>query len=147
MKYNTRNFIAVILALLFMFGSTMPVFAAGVPTEEFCVEIGLNQESESRASGNVYPYPPGHRVLSTNTSWQMIAYSTKGFNCNVTISCMNTTVSACDICMLGKNGNIVWTENGAIGGASSRTFWCGSDVYEIQIRTQSGSGTAYAYQS
>ena len=52
-----------------------------------------------------------------------------------------------NIRMLGKNGNVLWEESGAIAGQGSRIFICGSDVYTIQIKPQSGTGAAYAYQT
>lgn len=103
------------------------------------------------ANGNNYPYNSS-KQLQTSTSWKTVASSTKGFNCNVMIKCENTVfvgfhISRNHIRMLGKNGNILWEEEGAIDGSSKRIFKCGSDVYTIQIRTESGKGLAYAYET
>ena len=91
--------------------------------------------------------------MSINTVWKEIAKSTDGFNCYVYIACYNTSpgsltqVAASDIRMLDANGNVIWYEGGAVSGSGSRIFFCGSDVYSIQIRTQTGKGTAFAYET
>ena len=90
--------------------------------------------------------------INTSTSWKKIAEASSGFGCNVYIECTNFSNVPCDIRMLDANGGLVWEESGAIsinsifgsGGNGSRTFWCGSNVYQIQIRTQGGTGTAFA---
>ncbi|MCI8548723.1 MAG: hypothetical protein HFJ38_07570 [Bacilli bacterium] len=119
---------------------TMPAFAATAPDNGIATPYS-----------NSYPYS-STKMLVTSTSWKTIASSTTGFNCNVYIKCKNTSLSGwtvvpCDIRMLGKNGNALWEEKGAIAGLGDRVFSCGSDVYTIQIKTQAGSGTAYAYQT
>lgn len=92
--------------------------------------------------------------INTSTSWKTIATASSGFDCNVDISCTNFNNVPCDIRMLNSKGSVLWEESGAIqitsmvgsGGPGSRKFWCGSDVYTIQIRTQGGKGTAVATQ-
>lgn len=76
------------------------------------------------------------------SSWKTVYSSSRGFNRNVSITCYNTSTHKNDIRMLGSNGQTVWTENGAIDYSGSRTFWCGSDVYKIQLRN-TGSGSNY----
>lgn len=147
MKHTLKNILTIVLLLLFTFCNTTSALAYETPTK-----LSVCTAEMYSSSGNVYPYPAGHQVLTTNTSWQTIAYSTKGFNCNVYVKCNNTAtvglkVVPCDVQMLDKNGNVLWSENGAIAGLGSRTFWCGSDVYKIQIRTQAGKGTAFAYEA
>ena len=108
----------------------------------------------SVSRSNSYPYPSISKALSINTSWKELASSTDGFNCYVYIVSYNTSASsltqvvASDIQMLDANGNVIWYESGAVSGSgSSRIFFCGSDVYSIQIRTQIGKGTAFAYET
>lgn len=134
-----RNSAAVAIAVAMTMCSTMPAFAAMAPDSGIATPYS-----------NSYPYQ--FNRLATSTSWKTIASSTTGFNCNVYIECWNTTTSGtvvapCDIRMLSKNGNVVWEEKGAINGVGHRIFWCGSDVYTIQIKTQAGHGTARAYQT
>lgn len=148
MKKNfkkTLSIISIMLAFIMLLGSSIPVYATEFPV------FGTTQTSVS-SRANSYPYPNLAYSLTTTTSWQTIATSSTGFNCNVFIKCMNTTTSGwgvvpSDIRMLGKSGNVVWSENGAVPGQGNRTFWCGSDVYTIQIRTQAGYGVAIAYQA
>lgn len=141
MLRRLRKTAAVAIAVVMTMCSTMPAFAATEPDSGVAVPYS-----------NSFPYSSVAKALVTTTSWKTIASSTTGFNCNVYIKCSNTalsgwTVVPSDIRMLGKNGNVVWEEKGAIAGLGDRVFYCGSDVYTIQIRTQSGSGTAYAYQT
>ena len=82
--------------------------------------------------------------IDTNTKWKTVAKSTNGFDCKVRIFNHNAAVARSDVKMLGKNGNVVWQESGALPGYAERIFDCGSDVYEIQVKTQSGLGSAYA---
>jgi len=94
-----------------------------------------------------FPYNSLRR-LNTTTSYQTICSestsSRTGINRNVFIQNNNTSVARSDVRMLGKNGNVVWEGRGALAIAEGRVFWCGSGVYTVQIRTQSGRGTAYA---
>jgi hypothetical protein len=58
-----------------------------------------------------------------------------GINRNIGIRVFNHCTSQVnDIRMLGRNGQIVWQENNTIGNAGQRIFWCGPDVYTIQLR-------------
>lgn len=87
-----------------------------------------------------------------STSWKTIATSTSGFNRNVTISCLVTGTDGlgairADVRMLSKNGSVVWSESKSCPGLGSRRYWCGSNVYKIQVRVATGGGTAYAYPS
>ena len=56
-------------------------------------------------------------------------------NKTISVYCINTsTLHHNDVRMLDSSGNIVWEEYGAIDYSGSRSFWCGSNVYSIQIR-------------
>ena len=86
-----------------------------------------------------------NRVVVSNT-WTTIATDSEGFDCNVEITGYLTSIGPrIDVRMLGKNGQILWSENDSCPGLSSRVYSCGSDVYTIQVRVDSGvSGTATA---
>ena len=91
-------------------------------------------------------------TITTSTSWKTLATSTTGFNCNVAVFNSSTGTDGlgilrADIRMLGKSGNIVWEEAKACPGYGTRVFWCGPDVYKIQIRVAYAAGTARAYQT
>lgn len=88
-------------------------------------------------------------TITTSTEWKTLATSTSGFNCNVEVSNHSTGTDGlgilrADIQMLGRNGQRVWYEEKACPGYGSRVFWCGPDVYTIQIRVAYGNGTASA---
>ena len=151
--YMKRIFKSTIIAILVvaMLSSTMPLFALAATPEATTPEPDVEVTSLVMG-GNTYPYFTAGDALVTNTSWQTIATSTTGFNCNVYIRCYNTAIvglraARSSIRMLGKSGNVVWEEAGAIAGEGYRIFACGSDVYTIQIKTEAGKGTAYAYQT
>ena len=56
-------------------------------------------------------------------------------NKSVTITCYNnSTYHHNDVRMKDSNGNIVWEEYGAIDYSGQRTFYCGSNVYSIEVR-------------
>lgn len=89
-------------------------------------------------------------TVVTSTSWTTLATSTTGFNCNVAVFNSSTGTDGlgilrADIRMLDRSGKVVWQEAKACPGYGTRVFWCGSDVYTIQIRVAYGGGTARAY--
>ena len=140
-----KKFCSLILAVVVMFivsvtNISTVAYAADADTS---VKDEISVQSATYKSGTVI-----------NTSWKTIATSSPGFNCNVYIKCMNTTflpnswtVSPTDIRMLGKNGKVIWSESSAVPGQGNRTFWCGSDVYTILARCQTGTGTIYIRQA
>lgn len=76
---------------------------------------------------------------NVSTSWTTIASDTEGFNCNVELIGRLTTLGAkIHVRMLGKTGNVLWTERNSMGGLSSRVYRCGADVYKIQVSVNSG---------
>lgn len=138
MKKIFSLLLSVVMSLALAFGSTgAVVYAAEIDTP--VVEEDIKEDK----------YYNGTVI---NTTWKTVAVASSGFNCNVYINCRNTaflpnswTVSPTDIRMLGRNGNVVWEESGAVAGLGNRTFWCGSDVYTIQARCQVGSGSLYIH--
>lgn len=110
----------------------------------FALMIVLIISIPAYADGPYYP------TINTSTSWKTLAASTKGFNRNVAVFNMSTGTDSigilrADIRMLGKTGNVVWQEEKACPGSGTRIFWCGPDVYKIQIKVANSSGTARAY--
>lgn len=87
--------------------------------------------------------------IEISSSWQEIAYDTQGFNCNVEITGYLTSLGTrIDVRMLGKNGNVLWSENDSCPGLSSRVYHCGADVYSIEVRADSGvTGTVLALKT
>lgn len=152
MKLNMKNrmlkkVLGMALILVMSLSCTLNVFA----TENSNNSAVITANSGIELYANNYPHSSVLNGLPVTTSWQTIASSTTGFNCTVWVGSYNTSniglnVTPSDIRMLGKSGNVVWELSGALrGNGSAGEFWCGSDVYKIQIRTQKGTGTAYAY--
>lgn len=158
MKNNMRKTIAVILAMALTLCCSVPTFAAdsAIPPANAEMDTITTPVSEAEimsARANSYPYPSPSRALHITTSWKTIASSTTGFGCNVSITSHNKGtiglgIAKSDIRMLDRNGNELWYESGAVlGSGVARVFICGTDVYTIQIRTQTDTGTAYAYET
>lgn len=78
--------------------------------------------------------------------WVTIAYSTGGgMSCNAMVLVDDNSADWTDVRMLGASGNVIWSENMAIRSNHHRTFYCGSDVYTLQIRTNLSGVTGYAW--
>lgn len=57
------------------------------------------------------------------------------FGDDIQIVCYNTnTLHHNDVRMKDANGNVIWEEYGAIDTNGSRIFYCGADVYTIEVR-------------
>lgn len=80
---------------------------------------------------------------TVSTVWKTVLESSNGMNRNVTVSVITSDYKTyCSIRFLDKNNNIVWAKNNAIQGNGDKvTFWCGQDVYKIQIKTAKGTGS------
>ena len=88
--------------------------------------------------------------VTLSTSWKTIAECSTGINRNITVSSLVTGTDGLgalspDIRMLGKNGNVVWSESKSCPGLGTRVYSCGANVYKVQIRVAYGGGTARAY--
>lgn len=96
-----------------------------------------------------YPYTSLSNALPVTTTYKRLAYCStggSGFNCNLKIRCELNGISNRGVVMMkGKNGNILWAASSAeyVPSHGSYTFWCGSDVYSIWIKTTSGFGNAW----
>ena len=139
MKKTHTLMLSLIMILATVFGMTSRVV--------YAADLNSSVNEETMESDT---YNNGALI---ETSWRTIATSNSGFNCNIYIECLNNTflpnswtVSPTDIRMLGKRGNVIWSESGAVAGLGNRTFWCGKDIYKIQARCQVGDGTIYIHQ-
>lgn len=140
MNKSFKSIIAGAIASTLVFTNAMVIFAADTST----VDSNTTTTSVGMDTG-ISTYSEDYKGHNQNvsTSWKTIATSTTGFNHNVFIECRNPDLAPLDIRMLGKNGNIVWSESGAVGAQSNRMFWCGSDVYTIQAKSQRGISAVY----
>lgn len=134
----------VVLSLMLM---VCPISAYA---EDFSESNNTVSLSGDITRGNSFPYSQSNPMYIDGT-WRTIATSTSGFNCNVTIGGYTTT-NYIDVRMKNSSGQVVWTGYQVIETWHNPTygiFWCGSDVYSIQVRCDGGSGAgqAYAYQS
>jgi len=120
-----------------------PLTASAASTPSTDTSVSTSDTGGTR--GNVYPYTSSSNYLFVDGTWRIIAYSTSGFNCKVY---MDGLVSSnyIHVRMLNSSGNVIWSENNSLATYSGgRTYWCGSNVYTIQVKCDS-SGIAWAYQ-
>lgn len=143
MKNVCKKLLTIITSLVLTMCVSVPTFATEVTkdannniTDESTNEYGISTLSNSYTGSGVYV---------NSKSWKTIATSTTGFNCNVKISSLGTSVTTVDVRMLGKSGNVIWSESESFGSLTSRVYWCGSDVYKIQVKYHSGEGTITCY--
>ena len=143
MKNFFRSTIAMALLAAMMLGTTVSASAATNDTTS--VEASAEANAETNATPRISSY-------NINTSWTTVLTSSSGFNRDVYIQATTFTYNGlvttvpCDIRMLDKNGNVLWTGTGSVPGQNQKvSFWCGSDVYKVQIRTQAGNGIVYAW--
>lgn len=124
MRKNVKRIMAVLFACVLVMGFSVSAFAAG---------------------NNHFPYTSSNKLRTNASNWQTIAYSDDGFNCKVYIECSNGYVTSnSSIRMLGSDGHPVWEEIGAQPASGGRTYNCGSNIYTIQIKNQTGNGYAWA---
>lgn len=50
------------------------------------------------------------------------------------------SVTRVDVRMLGRTGNVVWEEKDAMPTYGKRNFWCGDNVYALQVKAVRESG-------
>lgn len=137
MRKFFKTSMLLVLAVIMLISSTMTCMAATPRTTIIHHSSGIN------FVGN------GSDKVEFSTTYKTIAYvdtsRSTGLGAEIVILVpTNTSISDNDIIMLDRNGNRVWEEFGAIPYEGIRSFECGSDVYTVQIRTQNGSGQAYA---
>lgn len=142
--------IAMVLLVATLMINVMPASAATITDDESV--IVATYEATTRSDELLPSSPNWNETITTSSSWKTIVAAKYGLDRNVGIYNYSATLdgwglSRADIRMLGKDGNVVWEEAKACPGKGSRVFWCGSDVYTIQIRVRNGYGTAHAYRA
>lgn len=148
MKKFAKKIISLSLMLVMLFCCTFSTFAA-----EKSISTGVYGKTSTSYSGyvdlysNTYPYTSSTNALTINNSaYKRLAYSNTGFNCYVKIRCsLNGLSNRGSVILKDKSGNILWTTPSTdyVPSHGSYTYWCGSDVYSIWIKTTSGFGTAW----
>lgn len=83
------------------------------------------------------------------TVWKDIATSTTGFNKTIRINYLGTVpvglgILKADIRMLSSSGSVLWSQN-QVCASGGQDFWCGSDVYTVQIKVLTGTASASSY--
>ena len=136
MRKIFKTSMLLVLAVVMLFSSAMTCMAA------------TPRAPITHSSGIVF-VGTGSDKLTITPTYKTIAYvdpaRSTGFGAEIVILVVeNTAISANDIRMLDRYGNEIWEEEGAISNAGIRSFECGTDVYTVQIKTQSGYGDAYA---
>lgn len=144
MKHFKKTFITFTLVLVL-------AVVTGMTTVASAIDIDEKETISVTDKASVFSNKFYSGINISSKEWTTIATSTSGFNCNVYVKCMNTTfdglrVVGTNIRMLGRNGNVLWSENEAVAGQGSRVFECGSDVYTIQASPRAGSGVIYCRQ-
>lgn len=147
-KFKLRS-ILVAMMVMAIGMSSISVFAASTDVEQ-TTEVSKISTSNANARSNSFPYPSSQsNTYVSSSSWKTVASSTTGFNCNVVVGGSVLGNYYMDVRMLDKNGNVVWSEENAFstigGNGGTRTFWCGSDIYYIQVKGHNGNGIAWAY--
>lgn len=133
MKNLCKKALAVLFATVLVFSYSMMTMAEEVPSTEVNAE-GVGYSIMSNHYENAVPV--------NSTSWTEVAYSTTGFNCNVKFFPVFGGLGSMSIRAVGKNGNTLWTEKGALTLTSgNRVMHFDSNVYSIQAQMTSGVGT------
>ncbi len=128
MKKALSMLLSMVLAFSLMVGATGTIVHAeelDTPAEEEDVEEYVNFNTG----------------INVGTSWATIVTASPGINGNIKVNTVGYTRA--DVRMLGSNGNELWYGEDAIAPVGERTFWCGSDVYTVQIRFHSGTGVVW----
>lgn len=152
MRKKLRATFVMVMVLAMLLGSTISVSATesieSLQTLTVSEETTETVEPVALYSAS-YPYTGLSNALPVNTGYKRLAYcstSGSGFNCNVTIRCeLNLLSNRGVVMMKDKNGKVLWTATSDyyVPSHGSYTFWCGSDVYSIWIKTTSGFGNAW----
>lgn len=86
------------------------------------------------ATVSITAFAVSYNVTLSGTYTEVVG-SGQCSNRYVTITCYNTnSLQHQDVKMLDSSGNTLWEEYGAIDYSDTRTFWCGSNVYSIEVR-------------
>lgn len=147
MNKKMKRFFYVLMASIMLFSFTTTAFAA----ETAPVDVVNENVSTAAAKSYTCKYTGYYDALDVTTSWKVLATSTTGFDCYVTICTRNTAILSSGgiaktvVRMLGKNGNVLWTSTDeySVPGQGSYEYHCGSDVYKIEVKTQAGGGSCW----
>lgn len=137
--------IAAVMALAMMTTSAMPTFAA----EATDTNAAIVAESDSSTNTPDEPIGPPQ---SPDSVPGYGCYETTVYGYYTTVAIANNCNNRfyigslpygykVDIRML-SGSTVVWEESGAMTGNSNRTFWCGSNVTEVQARITNWNGSA-----
>lgn len=131
MKNICKKLLTIVTCLSLTMCLSVPVFAS---------EVSENAENSITGGTATYSnhYEGGGVVVGS--TWKTVASSTTGFNCNVKISSLGTTLGTVDVRLLGKNGNVLWSQYESFGTLGYGIYWCGADVYQIQVKYHSSNG-------
>lgn len=128
-----------IIAIMLAFVMAIVLCSAFTSTRAYAEEFDdVGSSSNEAGSGDDEPgdrFQSNYAINGTYTTVASMSTSGNGFNRNVTLECSNINVfHHNDVRMLDKYDNVIWEEYGAVGYNGTRTFWCGSNVYKIQVR-------------
>lgn len=130
MKKLFSVLLSMVLAFSLMFGVTSSIVHA--------------EELDAPAEGeDVEEYVNFHSGIYVGTSWTTIVDASPGINGNIKVTSTSQSQSRGDIQMLDVNGNELWFGDNVVPAVGSATFWCGSDVYTVRVRYNSGWGTIW----
>lgn len=130
MKKLFSMLLSMVLVFSLAFGITGTVVNAeelDTPVEEEDIEEYVNFNS------GVY----------VGTSWVTIVTASPGINGYIRVTSTSQNQSRADIQMLDSNGNELWVGDDEVPAIGSASFWCGSDVYTVRVKYNSGWGTVW----
>lgn len=132
MKKYLKKIIAIILSVLVIMMCGMTCLAY----------MPDNIATFAMARSKTFTHSP---IAVNSTSWKTVAKSTDGLDCHIKISSTGASITYVSVRMLDKNGSEVWYEKEAFGSLGSREFWCGSDIYTVQVKYVVGGGSISCY--
>ena len=116
-----KRLLAFTLFLVFVLSTSITVFAASTPD---------------------LPYNSAN-TLYIDSTWRKIGSSsskTTGMDCRIVVCGETQGLMGIDIKMTGASGNYLWSQEDAISSYYPETFYCGSDVYDVGVRTDDPYG-------
>lgn len=129
MKNIHKKVVTIIMVLTLALSCNFLCYASETPVADENLSV-ISLDNSIFPRYNQY----GSAIAVNSREWKTIATSTTGFGCNVQVATQNTGINYVSIQMLGKNGNVLWSETNAIPYNKSRVFECGTDVYKIQAK-------------
>lgn len=108
--------------------------------------VGLTASSETAQAAedtinnsiSALSISPSSGTVVLNAVYRDVYRNDNGINGNLTISTYGiSNLHHVDIRMIGRNGQVLWEEYGAIDYNATRKFGCGNDVASVQARVAS----------